>query len=111
MCDELANDAFRYGGLSKPGHAVYMFLLQRGDEGATVSEIAEAKGRNSNCVRVRLKEMQDVGMSRKQGKVWYGIADVDLKRAAQKLGTAGKGDRENERHRGERQWYRAWKTK
>ena len=93
------HDCFRWAGLGQTGADVWRALLVAGDTGITDAHIAEATGRGRATVARKLRAMYRLGMVAPLGDgLWRAIANVDLDKIAQELGTSGMGEAQCKLH-------------
>lgn len=111
-CISMSSDVFRFQGLGKSASEVWA-ALQNGP--ATEQELVEATGRSIKTVKRVLARMSDLAdtvtgefipMVEKIDGRWSAIEGVDLDHVALVVGTAGAGERQQERHRQERRAHR-----
>ena len=96
---QVGHDAWRNRvGLGQSAQRVYGALCTHE---LTNSQITKATGLHRNTVNRQLKQLSDLGLVSKEGKVWSRL-EVDLDLLAIDIGAAGKGDRQRARHAAER---------
>ena len=99
------HDVFRYHALGKSGLKLWLVLLKH-MRPLKINEIIQESNLSKTTVYNKLRNMQTCGMVKCDGELWEAVKGVDLKKAAQILGTAGYGMRQKDKHRRERAAYK-----
>lgn len=102
-CNTMSSlDAFRWRGLGKSAGEIWVSLQ---DEPSSTDALARITGRHKKTVCRALERMQTLEMVQHVGDVWQALP-VDLDAIAERIGTAGIGERQKEQHRRERRIHR-----
>jgi hypothetical protein len=107
-------DVFRHKGLGKTAASIYQVLLKEGDF-CDLKKISKLSGVPFQTVYRKIPLMKKAGLIEISGdgygKKIKAVKDADLNKAAQIVGTAGKGEAEKKKHKKERENYRKYLNK
>lgn len=97
----VSHDTFRHFGLGKNGLIIWD-MLNKSSDSLTWKEIAMQTRIGKRTVFRKLAKMQAVGMVTNIDYKWMANSFADLDKAAQQLGTSGKGELQKYQHQQER---------
>jgi len=104
-------DLFRHRGLGKTGADIFQALLSLNDF-CDIPTLAQLSSVHRQTIDRKLDIMEKAGLieikGNEYGKKIKAVKHADLNRAAQIVGTAGKGEAEKRQHKRERENYKAY---